>query len=352
MVRLRMPSYPTTRNTPDVLYAFLHWVGGIALHWFYSDIRVVHGERIPERGPLLVAMNHQNALVDAILAQWVVPRKLSLTAKATLADSIAGALLVRAAGIIPLRRVSDERGPSDPLRNRAAFARMIAELERGGAVLIFPEGRSHNEPIVAPLKSGLARAAIRARDAGVRGICIVPIGITFADKAVPNTGVVAEVGDPIAMDEWAGENPQQLTDAVGERLRAVSLTADVTPNVVEPTTVHHGWLIRLVGWWGHVTHEIPIRVARRLAIRKSRDEGEPAMYTMTYGLALTLASYAIEIPLVWWLAGGWVALVLALSLPLSAYWAAYAEHPPRPLRRAPRSATPQAGTTTGATDRR
>jgi 1-acyl-sn-glycerol-3-phosphate acyltransferase len=337
-----------------VLYALAQWIGGIALHWFYRDIRVVHGERIPEYGPLLIAMNHQNALVDAMLAWWVAPRDIRLTAKASLAEAPGGGLLMNALGIIPLRRAADERGPADPMRNRAAFTRIATELALGRAILIFPEGRSHNEPVVAPLKSGLARIALHARGEGVRDLCILPIGITFQNKAVPNTDVVVEVGEPIVMDEWPGHSAQELTDAVAERLRAVSLTGAIAIGEAV-TVVRHGWLVRVAAWWGRVTHEIPIRIARRLALAKSADEGEPAMYTMTFGLGLTLLSYAIEIPLVWWILGPWVAIAFAVSLPIGAYWAAYADHPARPPRRAPRSATPQAGAdaaAAGATDRR
>ena len=44
-----------------MIYRIIRWVTGIALHWFYRDIRIVGLERIPEHGPLLVAVNHQNA---------------------------------------------------------------------------------------------------------------------------------------------------------------------------------------------------------------------------------------------------------------------------------------------------
>ena len=40
----------------------------------------------------------------------------------------------------------------------------------GGMVLIFPEGKSHSEPALAPLKTGVARIALEARDVrGIRG---------------------------------------------------------------------------------------------------------------------------------------------------------------------------------------
>src|SRR6266704_4367021 len=91
-----------------MIYSLLKWITGIALHWFYRDIRVLDGERIPVTGPLLIAVNHQNALVDSLIVGWVVPRRITMTAKATLAENPLISLLFRMLGVVPLRRASDE----------------------------------------------------------------------------------------------------------------------------------------------------------------------------------------------------------------------------------------------------
>lgn len=319
-----------------MIQRLVHWMGGIALHWFYSDVRITGSDRIPVSGPVLIAMNHQNALVDAILAMWIVPRDLRLTAKSTLGDSLPGSVMMKLVGIIPLQRTSDHPGDaSRPIRNRHSLQAMIKELDRGGAVLVFPEGRSHNDAEIAPLKTGLARAALRARESGVAGIQIVPIGITFADKATPNSAVLAQVGEPISVDEWTGNDPRALTREIEERLRTIALVGDVDASselsetrrgVVAPV------LVRVLSWWGNFMHEIPLRVARRNALRFSEDEGEPAMYTMTLGLGAILLSYAIEVPLVWWLFGWIAGTVFFASLIAGAYCAAYSAHSPERSR--------------------
>lgn len=305
-----------------MLRQFAHWLSGVAIHWFYSDVRAVGADRIPLTGPVLIAMNHQNALVDALLALWVVPRQLRITARATLGDSLPGALLMKSVGIIPLSRTSDNPDSPDPIRNRHSFQAIIEELRDGGAVLVFPEGKSHNDPEIAPLKTGLARAALRARDAGVTNISIVPIGVTFANKAEPGTAVLATVGEPIAMDTWEGDDARDLTQAITERLRAIALLGDVAPGEPQPESERNAF-VRLLALWGRITHEIPLRIARREAVRRSFDPGEPAMYTMTFGLAAVLTSYVIEVAIVWALAGWIIALLLLVSLVGGAYCAAY-----------------------------
>ena len=47
-----------------MVYALLRAAAGIALRWFYRDIQVVGAERVPRDRPLLVVVNHPNALVD------------------------------------------------------------------------------------------------------------------------------------------------------------------------------------------------------------------------------------------------------------------------------------------------
>lgn len=310
-----------------MIYAMLRWIGNIAIHWFYSDIQVVNGDRVPRTGPLLVAVNHQNALVDAIMAGWVVPRRLTITAKSTLVNNVFGVALFKAVGAVPLARSSDHRERGSPAaaqsKNIDAFRRIIDRLAEGGAVLIFPEGKSHNEPRVAPLKSGLARIALRARERGVHGIHIVSIGLTFEDKGRPGTVAVAQVGEVIAVDEWRGNGASELTRDVEARLRAVSLTADV---IAPPPGMQPSMLVRAAAWWGRVNHRIPIQLARSLAEARSQDEGEPAMLTMVYGLAFTLIAYVVQTALVWALLGGWLAVGYLMSLPVGAYWSAYAAH--------------------------
>lgn len=304
---------------------FIRWISGIALHWFYGSVRVLCAERIPRTGPILVAVNHQNALMDALLAQWAVPRPLRLTAKASLGDSLPGALLLRVVRIIPFRRATDERARRavDPLRNAQAFERIVGELRAGGGVLVFPEGKSHNEGDMAPLKSGLARAALTARGAGVQGVQVVPVGLSFEAKDRPGSAVVVEVGEPVHVDQWEG-NAQGLTRLVEGRLRGVSFQP-VDPEVTERGGARSS-LVRLASWWGRVVHHIPVTIARRLAVARSRTEDEPAMYTVTYAFGLVVAWDVLQGIVAWVLLGGAAAVAYVASLVVGAYWTAYEPH--------------------------
>lgn len=213
------------------MYALLRAIAGIALRWYYRDIHVEGLERVPRHGPVLLVVNHPNALVDALVVGWILTRRVLITAKSTIfANPVAGALL-RFIGVLPLRRARDEApadGPLNPARNRQTFEAVHQALARGGMVLIFPEGKSHDEPSLAPLKTGAARMALHARASGdVPDLSVVPIGLTFERKDAPRSRVFAQIGEPIPMESWRtlqGVPPAEaLTAEIETRLRAVTL---------------------------------------------------------------------------------------------------------------------------------
>ncbi len=213
------------------MYVLLRALAGVGLRWFYRSIQVEGRERIPQRGPILFVVNHPNALVDAMMVGWVVPRRVLLTAKATIFRNALGAILLRWVGVVPLRRASDEKNPRDHLdrsRNEDTFLAVRKALQAGGAVLIFPEGRSHDEPTMAPLKTGAARMALDAWTTGAAPeLAIIPIGLTFERKDMPRTRVFVQVGEPLRLEDWCSVEHQrpvdELTNEIDARLRTVTL---------------------------------------------------------------------------------------------------------------------------------
>ena len=318
-----------------MIYGLLRWFTGIALHWFYSSIQVIGRERIPASGPVILAASHHNALVDALIAGWIAPRRLTLTAKATLMDNIFLRWLFPVIGVVPLRRVSDEMKKRrmeqvDPSRNTGAFESILDVLEKGEMILIFPEGISHSNPQLAPLKTGASRIALEARDKrGIRNLEIIPLGLSFEDKGNPGTAVLAEVGEPMLMDRMGNPTVEELTNLLSNRLAAVSLKRpDPSPDrdaVKRKGGVHP--LASPLGAWGELTHRYIINYARDLAVRRSRNPDDPAMLTILFALLFVLASYAAQFFVVAALLNPWWAALYVATLPLGAYWAAFRNHP-------------------------
>ena len=233
-----------------MLYRVLRSVAGIALRWFYSRIDVEGLERVPRNRPLLLAVNHPNALVDALVVVWTFPRHVVLTAKATLFENPIAGGFFRAAGVVPLIRqqdmsVSGSSREGDARRNERAFDALHDALTANRAVLIFPEGITGDHVSLAPLRTGAARLALQACDGreagkGVQGLLIVPIGLVFERKDAPRTRVLAEIGDPIDVDQWMAENgsdARALTAEIDQRLRAVTLNFETADDAARVTAL-------------------------------------------------------------------------------------------------------------------
>jgi 1-acyl-sn-glycerol-3-phosphate acyltransferase len=222
---------PPERDT--LTYRVLTGVARLAVRWYYRGVTFDGVQRIPNHGPVLLVVNHPNELMDAIFTGLIAPRQLTFTGKATLFEHPIANAFLRYMRVVPLRRTQDERTeshalPADASRNADAFAAIHAALGAGQMVLIFPEGRSWDEPRLAPIKSGAARIALSAHDGGVRGVTVVPIGINYEKKDGLRSRVLVEVGQPIAIDALSPDEAQvdHLTTAIAARLHAVTLNFD------------------------------------------------------------------------------------------------------------------------------
>jgi 1-acyl-sn-glycerol-3-phosphate acyltransferase len=320
-----------------MIYRLFRWISGIALRWFYRDIRIIGRERGSLKGPLLIAANHQNALVDSLIVGWVMPRRIAMTAKATLTDNFLVAVVFKWLHVIPLRRSRDEMATKngaepDRARNARAFEEMINLLRKQEAILIFPEGKSHNERGLEPLKTGLARLALQTRDvAGVQRVKILPIGLTFEDKGTPGTVVVAHIGDPIDMDRWPGDDHVALTREIASRLRKVCERA---PAPTSTTKIYQRkdsalpeTLISLAAWWGRTTHRLPIRLARNIAVHRSTDDDQPAMLTILFGIGLVALTYVLQVAVIGFLfRSTFIAGLYLATLLCGAYYAAFEQY--------------------------
>lgn len=202
----------------------------LVLAVFFRKVEVVGAERIPRGVPLLVVANHVNALVDSlfILGPLDFAPRPRLLAKSTLWKNPFLRPWLKLAGAIPVYRKQDE---VDMAGNVDTFARCHDLLARGGAIALFPEGQSHNEPALQPLKTGAARIALEAeaKHPGL-GVRILPVGLLFDAKETFRSRALVQVGEPLDPEPeivLAKDDPVQavraLTARIDAALKAVTL---------------------------------------------------------------------------------------------------------------------------------
>ena len=150
------------------------------MHWFYyagrfltrvllfllTRWRVRGKENIPAWGPLLVVANHLG-IADPPIVGVSVGRKAAFLAKEELFDSRLSGYFVRNFGAIPVHRGK---------MNKEAMLEAERLLDKGVALIVFPEGRMSLDAQLEPAFSGVTLIASRSRAP------ILPIGITGTEE--------------------------------------------------------------------------------------------------------------------------------------------------------------------------
>jgi glycerol-3-phosphate O-acyltransferase/dihydroxyacetone phosphate acyltransferase len=211
-----------------LIYGILRLLFGLATRAFFKDITLENFDRIPAQGPVLLLPNHPNGLVDPFLILIHLKRPVSLTAKHTLKKNPLLRLLFKLGGVLALQRRQDGTEGPGPPKNAEALAEARRRLAVGGAVCLFPEGISHNQPQIQPLKTGAARIALEFvdLDANPGGLKVVPIGIDYSDKQGFRSSAVLRVAEPIDAGAWRAAHP---------RADAKAFMADVEARLRENT---------------------------------------------------------------------------------------------------------------------
>lgn len=226
-----------------------------AMRIYFRRVEVVGLEHVPLKTPVIFVLNHPNALVDPAVLLCLAPRRISFLAKAPLFRMPILGYFVRALDCLPVYRQQDQG--EDISKNREMFAAARALLARGGTIGICPEGVSHDETRLRPIKTGTARIALGAvssREANAGGadkaktelpanaggsdkrldLKIVPAGLYYTSKTKFRSAALLYFGKPIEVEpvelEAEGNPPRaavrDLSNKIECALRAVILEAE------------------------------------------------------------------------------------------------------------------------------
>jgi len=203
----------------------------VALRVFFRRIEVRHAERLALPGPLLLAGNHPNTLMDPLLVAVNRRQPIAFLAKSTFFKNPITRAIFESGNSIPIYRRQDAEageGPATPeqltAQNEATFGRCYDYLGKGGTVMIFPEGTSVAERKLRPLKTGAARIALgaEARHGFKLGLHVLPVAINYFDPSRFRSDVLLNVAPPIVVAHYAeayAQDPEAAADALTEAIR-------------------------------------------------------------------------------------------------------------------------------------
>ncbi len=196
--------------------------------WFYTFARIVsypycklafrlrtqHRERVPTSGPVILAPNHFSAM-DHWFIGIELRRRVRFMAKSQLFKGPALEFVMTHGGAFPVRRGQ---------RDEQAIETALTILERGGVLVIYPEGgRSRSGEIGQSARPGIGRLALQS------GAPIVPVAVHGSERArnwrrLRFPSVVVRYGEPMRFPREPDpphERQQQVADEAFRSLRTL-----------------------------------------------------------------------------------------------------------------------------------
>ena len=203
------------------------WIIRRLIRLYYPRIEVSGREHIPRSGPVLLAANHANSLIDPVIVGLTADRPVRFFAKAPLFETPVLGRLMRALGMLPAFRAQDDGALVR--RNLESLNVGALALAQGAAVGIFPEGRSHDSLKMEQIRSGAARMAVAAVEQGAKELKLVPIGINYQRKQLFRSAIWVRVGRPITVARFVAQHGDErkamraLTTEMEARIKRVLL---------------------------------------------------------------------------------------------------------------------------------
>ncbi len=208
-------------------YAFVRNVfARPSLYLFYRKIDVIGAKDVPDSGPVIFALNHQNALMDALMVLCTKNRQPVFIARADIFQKPIIIVALHFFRILPVYRKRDGGNSSD--NNQETFELILDVLHSRQAVGIMPEG-THNEiKRLRVLQKGIFRLAMQAQEqhGNQPMVKIVPVGLEYTSTNEFRSDVIVRYGKVIEVSDFYDqyvENParafKHMQDTLTEKMK-------------------------------------------------------------------------------------------------------------------------------------
>lgn len=202
----------------DILRPIVDW----NIFQSYRRIAVKGKENIPTDGAVIIAPNHCNTLMDALVILRANKKETVFGARADMFNNKLVAKIMFFLRILPMVRQRD--GLRNVLKNKDTEEIIVETLEHGVPFCIFPEGKHRAAHSLQMLGKGVFRAALNAnaRFGEKRPVYIVPTGIEYGDYFRYHSTSLVTYGKPINVTEFVKsldvENEAQMIEPLRKEL--------------------------------------------------------------------------------------------------------------------------------------
>ena len=202
----------------DILRPIVDW----NVKQSYRRVAVKGQENIPTDGAVILAPNHCNTLMDALVILRANKKETVFGARADMFNIKLVAKIMFFLRILPMVRQRD--GLRNVLKNKDTEEIIVETLEHGVPFCIFPEGKHRAAHSLQVLGKGVFRAALsaNARFGDKKPVYIVPVGIEYGDYFRYHSTSLVTYGKAINVTEFVKslevENEAQMIEPLRNEL--------------------------------------------------------------------------------------------------------------------------------------
>lgn len=229
----------------NIGYSILKPVVDFNLKHSYRKVEVRGMENIPTDGPVIIAPNHCNTLMDALVILRSRKEATVFGARADMFNSPLIAKIMYFIKILPMVRQRD--GLRNVLKNVETQEVIVDTLEHDVAFCVFPEGRHRAAKSLLPIGKGIFRAALAANERfGERKpIYIVPAGIEYGDFFRYRSTSLVTFGKPLNVTEFIKgldvESEAQMMEPLRKEL--TSRISELFTYIKDDEYLHEKWIL-------------------------------------------------------------------------------------------------------------
>ena len=150
----------------------------MALPFFAKKIAVHNATALNEAGPLILAVNHPNSFLDAILLGAYMKHPVHFITRGDVFKKAWVRKFLHLLNMIPIYRIRD--GKEKLSLNEATFLKSVEVLRSNGVLLIFVEGFCENQTTLQlPLKKGAPRILQACWQQGIEAK-VLPVWLEYS----------------------------------------------------------------------------------------------------------------------------------------------------------------------------
>ncbi len=310
-----------------MLYSFVKIIARLALPIYCRDIEINKKELLKHKGPLILACNHPNSFLDAVILCTLFDGTLYSLARGDAFKNKTAAKFLRLFKMFPVYRVSE--GVENLEENYTTFKLCKDLFKKKGIVLIFSEGRCVNEWHLRPLKKGTARLAINSWQDCI-DVQVLPVAINYSSFSRFGKNLKISFGAIITKENidykgTDGNAIRQFNEILNQQLSKYVYEIDETDKVTQHKIFYvkqsavKKILLFIPAVAGYIIHAPVFYFVKILGDRLVKEDGHDdskivAFLFLLYPLFLLLLCF-----LLFFFAGSWYVFSLLPALPFTAW---------------------------------